>query len=229
MKNSRRGVRFVPSPHPCIAVRRRAAVLLAAAAVTGACAFQPRHGAASAPTPAVAALTTDTAAATPHVEVPTVVVRSYRFSPTVTVVGWDAAQAAYGLRATVRRDGTLVRDHQLYVNLDYFIDWRNFTRARWHAFTGNESFGRPLQFVGLYRDVHSCDGDRGCSPYESLRARVPDAFLRASRDSIEVRIYGRNGSEEVVAIGGGVIAAYLATVDSVSAAFRKRYRAGPAA
>lgn len=207
---------------------RRAGILVAAIAVAGACASQSRHGVAAAPSGAVAAPAADSAAA-PPVEVPTVVVRSYRFSPTVTVVGWDAAQAAYGLRATVRRDGTLVRDHQLYVNVDYFIDWRNFTRARWHAFTGNETFGRPLQFVGLFRDVHSCDGDRGCSPYESLRARVPDKFLRSSHDSIEVRIYGRSGSEEVVAIGGGVIAAYLATVDSVSAAFRKRYRAGPAA
>lgn len=219
----------MPDPIPFAAACRRAAVLVAAVAVAGACTLQPRHGAASAPTRAVAAATADTTGAAPHVEVPTVVVRTYRFSPTVTVVGWDAEQAAYGLRATVRRDGTLVRDHQLYVNTDYFIDWRNFTRARWHAFTGAESFGRPLQFVGLFRDVHSCDGDRGCSPYETLLARVPDAFLRATRDSIEVRIYGSNGSEEVVAVGGGAIAAYLATVDSVSAAFRKRYRAGPAA
>jgi hypothetical protein len=151
----------------------------------------------------------------------TVVVRYYPHSPTVSVVGWDTEQPAYGLRAVVRRDGSLVRDHQLYVSTYFFADYRSFTRAHWHAFTRAMQFARPLRFTGLFRDVHSCDGDSGCSPYETLNARVPDALLRASRDSLVVRLHGRDGGESVITLHREVIDAYLETVAAVSTALRK--------
>jgi hypothetical protein len=163
----------------------------------------------------------DTVAAPPCVEPAIVVVRYHHFSPSVSVVGWEATQAGYGLRGLIRRDGALVRDHQLYVSTYYFSDWRAFTRADWHAFTGAMELSRPLRFTGLFRDVHSCDGDSGCSPYETLGARIPDGFLKASRDSIVVKIHGRDGSESILTLRRSVIDAYLGTVAAVSKALRK--------
>src|SRR5439155_14336283 len=49
----------------------------------------------------------------------TVEVRYYPHSPTVTIVAWDDADAAYGLRAWLRRDGSLIVGHRLYVSTYY--------------------------------------------------------------------------------------------------------------
>lgn len=158
---------------------------------------------------------------TASVDTPIVVVRYYSFSPTVAVVAWDVEQGAYGLRATVRRDGSLVRDHQFFVSTYYFVDLRSFARANWHAFTREMELARPLIFTGFSRDVHHCEGDSRCSAYETLNARIPDDFLRASRDSVVVKIRGRGGREEIITLHREMIDAYLETVASVSAALRK--------
>ena len=42
-------------------------------------------------------------------EQPTIEVRYFRWSPIVSIVGWDGDETEYGLRAFVRRDGTLVK------------------------------------------------------------------------------------------------------------------------
>ena len=131
---------------------------------------------------------------TASVDTPIVVVRYYSFSPTVAVVAWDVEQGAYGLRATVRRDGSLVRDHQFFVSTYYFVDLRSFGRANWHAFTREMELARPLVFTGFSRDVHHCEGDKHCSAYETLSARIPDDFLRASRDSVVVKIHVEAGA-----------------------------------
>lgn len=157
-------------------------------------------------------------------DTPTVVVRYYSFSPTVAVVGWDAEQGAYGLRATVRRDGSLVEDHQFFVSTYYFVDYRPFIRANWHAFTQAMELARPLVFTGLSRDVHHCEGDNHCSAYETLNARIPGEFLRASRDSIVVKLHGRGGREESITLHREMIDAYLEKLATVSAALQGKQK-----
>jgi hypothetical protein len=151
----------------------------------------------------------------------TVVVRYYPWSPTVSVVAWDPDETGYGLRATLRMDGSLIRDHQIYVSTFYLVNYRAYFRADWAAFSGDSA--RPLLFAGLRRDVHYCDGDDVCSPYETLNARIPDAFLKAARDSLVVRVSGRFGHEEFITVPRHVIDAYLERVASVSMALRKSY------
>lgn len=150
-------------------------------------------------------------------DTPTVVVRYYSFSPTVAVVAWEVEEGAYGLRATVRRDGSLVQDHQFFVSTYYFVDLRSFARANWHAFTREMELARPLVFTGFSRDVHHCEGDKRCSAYETLSARIPDDFLRASRDSVVVKIRGRGGREEIITLHREMIDRYLEKLASVSA------------
>lgn len=215
----------MPAHIPSVRAGLRAVVLAAALAGVVACASPIMLSVSPTRPGLVAPPSTDTVEAAPCAEPATVVVRYYPSSPTVSVVGWDADQAGYGLRALIRRDGALVRDHQLYVSTYFFVDWRAFARADWHAFTGAMELARPLRFTGLFRDVHSCDGDSGCSPYETLRARIPDAFLRASRDSVVVKVHGRDGSESIITLRRDVIDGYLETVASVSAALRKNSRA----
>jgi hypothetical protein len=156
---------------------------------------------------------------------PKVVVRSYRLSPAVNVVAWSPDEAYVGLRARVLRDGTLSRDHSLYVSTYYFTNTRDFFGATWHAFAPNAEEGQPLESGGLLRDTESCRGNQGCSPYVSFVVRVPEKMLRAPGDSLLVKVYGRNSSEDVVTIYRPLIDAYLAKVDSVRAVLRYTSRA----
>jgi hypothetical protein len=151
----------------------------------------------------------------------TVVARYYSFSPTVAIVAWDGEEAAYGLRAMVRRDGTLVEDHQFYVNTYYFTDYRAFARGDWYAFTRSMELARPLRFAGVFHDIHQCEGVSVCSPYETFNAHIPDEFLKAGHDSLVVKLYSRNGREEIFTFHRDVIDAYLEKVASVSEALRK--------
>lgn len=198
--------------------------LIVAVALTGSIACAPPINLNIAPSRArvAGAPSADTIDGTASADTPTVVVRYYSFSPTVSVVGWDAEQGAYGLRVTMRRDGSLVEDHQLFVSTYYFVDYRPFIRANWHAFTQAMELGRPLAFTGLSRDVHHCEGDTHCSAYETLNARIPDEFLRASRDSIVVKLHGRGGREESITLHREMIDAYLERVASVSVALRDK-------
>lgn len=154
---------------------------------------------------------TDTVGAAP--ERVTVEVRYFPFSPTVAVVAWAPAEAAYGLRAWIRRDGSLIRDHRLYVSTYYEPAVRAFPQAVVPS--------KPLLVTGISHDIYACYFGDSCSPPETFGARVPDEVLRG-RDSVAVKFYGRGGRELVVTIRRDLIDAYVAAVDSVSAALRRR-------
>jgi hypothetical protein len=144
----------------------------------------------------------------------TIEVRYYAHSPTVTIVGWDPAETAFGLRAWLRRDGSLIRDHRLYVSTYY-------TPAR-PAFTRAVTPSRPLELTGISRDVYSCVGGRPCSPPETFGAFIPDALLRSNRDSIAVTFYNRRGRELLITLHRDLIEAYLGRLDSVVAVMRTK-------
>jgi hypothetical protein len=148
-------------------------------------------------------------------ESPTIELRYFSFSPTVSVVSWPAEENWYGLRASVRRDGSLVRDHRLYVST-YFEPWmRTMYRAAIPP--------RGLQMLGVSRDSHACYFGR-CSPFETLSVRVPDEVLRTTRDSVTVTFYGSGNRQLMVTLRRGLIDPYLASVDSVSAALRRLHQ-----
>lgn len=148
-------------------------------------------------------------------EPPVVVVRDYWRSTHFDVVAWHPDDGVLGLRAAVRRDnGALVREHTLFVNRYVFVSPRELSGV-WHAFTNVNAEGRPLIRTGLFIDTNSCQGDYGCSPFQSYTARVPDKLLRASRDGLVVRLVSQAPVERTFILGQQLITAYLATVDSV--------------
>ena len=142
----------------------------------------------------------------------TIELRYFRFSPTVSVVGWTDEDTGYGLRGTVRRDGSLVRDHRLFVSTWYVPDVRAFP----HAVVPSG----PLKMIGVSRDTYHCYFGDKCSPYETFGARIPDKILRANRDSVAVTFYSSGGRKLIVTVQRNLIDAYLAAVDSVSTALR---------
>ena len=145
----------------------------------------------------------------------TVELRYFSFSPTVSVVSWPAEESWYGLRTSVRRDGSLVRDHRLYVST-FFEPWmRSMYRAAIPP--------RGLEMIGVSRDAYACYFGR-CSPFETLSVRVPDDVLRATRDSVTVTFYGSGNRQLLVTLRRDLIDPYLASVDSVSAALRKLHQ-----
>lgn len=162
------------------------------------------HGAAASGADAIAAVT-DTI---------TVQVRYFSFSPTVSVIAWRAEEPSYGLRAWVRRDGSVVGEHQVYVSTYHHP---SVTSLPW-AITPF----RPLRVSGVSRDIYSCYFGNSCSPYETFGASIADDFLRDKHDSIPVTFYDYRGREMVITIHQPLIAAYLATIDSVSAELRRR-------
>ena len=204
---------------PALADLRALALAAALGAMVG-CAHPVRVPAVSSASYAVVPTSTSGIGMTSDSEPPKIVIRDYRNSPIASVLGWKADEAGYGLRASVRLEGSLVRDHQLYVSTYAVPDWRLFIAADWRAFSQSMEAARVLLFTGVSRDEHSCEGRHGCSPYETFSARVPDGFLRASRDSVVVKLYGRDGSESLIILRRDLINSYLAAVDSVSAARR---------
>jgi len=144
----------------------------------------------------------------------TIELRYFRFSPTVSVVGWTDDDTGYGLRGVVRRDGALVRDHRLFVSTYYVPDVRAFP----HAVVPSG----PLKMIGVSRDIYHCYFGEKCSPYETFGARIPDKILRANRDSVAVTFYSSEGRKLIVTVQRNLIDAYLAAVDSVSTALRKQ-------
>lgn len=194
----------------------RALVFAAALAGLVGCAHPSVVSTAPAATAIVVPPPTDSVGAAPPAEPPTVQVRDYPYSPTVSIVAWAPEETAYGLRASVRRDGSLVRDHQLYVSASYL----GAPGSRGVVQTVAPS-GRLLELTGRSHDEHSCYGGGSCSPYETFGMRVPDALLRASRDSVAVRLY-RAGAEFIITVHRDLIDPYLEAVDSVTAALRKK-------
>lgn len=181
---------------------------------------------------AVASLPTDSVDAAPRAEPPIVQVREYPHSPTVSIVAWTPDETAYGLRASVRRDGSLIRDHQLYISTYYGAVSSLYSGVNSSYASRARGQGGLVQTValperlllstGISRDIQSCYAWPKCSPYETRGVRVPDAVLRANRDSLAVRFYGRAGGELTITLYRDLIDSYLEKVDSVSAALRKK-------
>lgn len=146
--------------------------------------------------------------------VATIEVRYYAHSPTVTIVGWDAGDAAYGLRAWLRRDGSLIEGHRLYVSTYYTPRRPVFTRAM--------TSSRPLELTGISRDVHACVGGKPCSPLETFGVLIPDELLRSNPDSIPVTFHNRGERVLVITLHRDLIDAYLGRLDSVVAVIRKK-------
>lgn len=160
----------------------------------------------------------------------TIQVRYFSYSPTVSVLAWRAEDPGYGLRAQIRSDGSLVRDHVLYVSASYQAVMPQSPRAMIPS--------RPLEASSGFRDDYACHFGE-CSPFVTLGARIPDDVLRAARESIPVRFYEDAGArrahpllaapdvqgglrEITITVDPALITAYLAMVDSVSAELRKR-------
>ena len=144
----------------------------------------------------------------------TIEVRYYAHSPTVTIVGWDATESAYGLRAWLRRNGSLIIGHRLYVST-YFT-------AAAPAFTYAVTPTRPLQLTGRAHDVYACVGGSPCSPPETFGAYIPDPVLRSERDSLAVTFYDPAHRKLVITVRRNVIDSYLRVLDSVVAVMRRR-------
>ena len=151
-------------------------------------------------------------------------VREFPQSSTVTVVAWGASDPRYGLRSMLRRDGSLIRDHTLYISTGYapvtggtgiLIVPRDYIQTVAPS-------GHALRYNGVLRDYQPCQGGEGCSPTEAFTARVPDELLRAGLDSLTVRLAARGGTDATLTVPGEVILAFLSTVDSVSTALRAR-------
>ncbi|MEP6762896.1 MAG: hypothetical protein ABJB66_01235 [Gemmatimonadaceae bacterium] len=66
---------------------------------------------------------------------PTVVIRDYWGAPSAAVVAWSADDNTQGLRTEVRRDGSIVHDHQVYLSTYALSNYKEFYGAQWHAFT----------------------------------------------------------------------------------------------
>ena len=145
-------------------------------------------------------------------EPPTIELRYFSFSPTVSVVGWAGDDAGYGLRTYVRRDGSLVRDHRLYVSTYYGPAMRSYYLAHVRP--------RGLEMLGVSRDPLACYWGR-CSPFETMSVRIPDELLRSNRDSLDVTFLGHGNRKLVLTLRRDLIDAYLTAVDSVSAEMRR--------
>lgn len=209
---------------PLRLTRLRALALTASLVVTVGCRPPATiRGASSSPDAAIRS-SAATAGAVVEDDAPLVVVREYPHSPTASIVGWLPGESWLGLRSTMRLDGSLVWDHQLYVSTYAVTDWTSFTRADWHAFSQSMHKARVLRFTGVSRDVHSCDGGSSCTPYEIFSARIPDDFLRKSLDSVVVVVRARNGNEAQLTLRRELIVSYLAVVDSVVAVRRSATR-----
>ena len=151
---------------------------------------------------------------------PVIQIRQFPASATVAVLGWDADDPAVGLRAQLRRDGTLVGDdrygdHRLYLSTIYANAQGGFVRAMVEPRT-------LLRAVRPSRDYDACWGGKQCSPMETVGVRIPDELLRASRDSLVVTFYAPRGSNWSIALRGELIHAYLRAVDSTAAALRNK-------
>lgn len=196
--------------------RRRAALTLsvvAALTVAGACAGRVPVATASESREAESLFDepTDTT------QTPAVVVRDYWRSPTASVVAWDEEQPVYGIRGEIRLDGTLVHDHQFYISTYHFPNWGSFTKLT--------AWDRQLEREGMVADIHSCEGDKGCSPYRSFRFRLPDSLLRASRDGVVLTFVGNGRPDVDIVLHRELITTYLDTFDSTAAGRRRKIAA----
>lgn len=155
---------------------------------------------------------------------PIIQVRRFTSASTVSVLGWSPDEPGYGLRAEVRRDGTLAAqsrlgEHVLYMSVPLVQGMGGFASAVIPPVPP----GPVLLHAPAARDYNACNSGEPCSPLETIRLQMPDAVLRADRDSVVVRFNGSQGRNDwTIALSRDLVARYLRAVDSVSAAMRKR-------
>ena len=164
--------------------------------------------------PAVEVAAADTVPVAP----PIVQVRDFLGSSVVSVLAWDVGDAAFGLRTAVLRNGTLVGgtrhgDHQLYMTPFYYWYMGGFAHATAEP-------GKPLLRTGWSSDAQACFYGTHCSPVDAVGVRLPDALLRANRDSLVVT-FDATRDPWTITLRRELIAAYLTAVDSVVAEMRK--------
>lgn len=163
----------------------------------------------------------------PDDSVPSVVVRTFRGSPYVNVLAWAGDDARYGLRSSLREDGSVARGfHSLFFSASVLRQLTMRNGGDWSVFPVGSEQGRVFAVSGWFRDVHSCEGDKGCTPFEVVTARVEDELLRRSTGTgLEVRVHGRTANvRTVITLSPAVVTAYLAKFDSVAAAQRAAAR-----
>ena len=151
---------------------------------------------------------------------PIVQVRDYWRSATVTVVAWDADDAAFGLRTAVTRTGKLVGglragDHRLYMTPYLVRDMGGFAHAAADPKKGE------LLSIGMQRDDYACFYGKNCSPMSTVGIRIPDSLLRENRDGLEVTFYPRVQDPWSLYLRRELISAYLIKVDSVVRAMKR--------
>jgi hypothetical protein len=144
----------------------------------------------------------------------TVEVRYYSHSPTVTILAWASAETAYGLRAWLRRDGSLIRGHRFYVS--------TYATATRPAFIRAVMSSHVLEITGTSRDVQWCVGGKPCTPAETFEVLIPDPLLRSIADSVPITFYDRAGRRLSIILHQDLIDGYLGRVDSVVAVIRSK-------
>jgi hypothetical protein len=169
-----------------------------------------------APAPGPAAVAADAAqpaaaGAAAEAATPVVQLRSFPLSTNVHVVAWEVGDSGWGLRSVLRGDGTLVRDHTIYVSALYDPGVSRLRKAVLH--------GKLLLLQGRATDRLPCWDDT-CTPSSYFVARIREDLLRASRDDLTVHFQGDEDREFTIHIATEVVDAYLQAVDSVRAARR---------
>jgi hypothetical protein len=197
-------------------MRRQQLVWLIFLAGVTACSLPMMGGGSPSATAAVQPESADVGEVAP----PIVQVRSYWGAALVSVVAWDAEDAAFGLRTSVSRTGNLVGglrfgDHVLYMTPFLARDMGGFRYA------AIMPAGQILLGTGWRSDPYSCFYGRHCSPMTTVGVRVPDSLLRANRDSLVVTFFPRAFDQWTITLRRELIAAYLTRVDSVVAEMRK--------
>lgn len=178
----------------------------------------------------VAPLSPSNASASPADTI-TIQVRYYEHSPAVEVLAWRSENPGYGLRTSIRKDGSLPRDeHVIYVSMSYRPVMPQSPRAT-----------IPSQPLRAYRGGRDADACRfgACSPQEVMFALIPVEVLRATREPLPVTFSENlgarsrlraaaasqpvsDGRELTIVFDPALIATFLATVDSVRSELRAR-------
>jgi hypothetical protein len=146
-------------------------------------------------------------------------VRDYPGASIVTVVAWSPGEPWFGLRGHVNRSGELVGahrigDHRLFVATTDANELGGFTRASIVPVPP----GPVLLHTGPATDPEACNRTAVCAPSSIYTIQIPDALLRARRDSLVVTFTGGRYAEWRVSLGRDLVDAYLRVVDSVAVA-----------
>ena len=151
---------------------------------------------------------------------PVVQVRDVSSAPVVSIVAWDAADANVGIRTRLRRDGSMlgqdrVGEDRLYISSSVVDAKGGFALAV-------AQDGKLLRNAGKQSDPDACRFGDVCSPRSTVGLGVPDEWLRQHQDSLVVTMRPHDGQNWTVRLDGTVIKAYLAAVDSASAALKAK-------